>query len=187
MVDFKALVRDDKRQELASFHSCNLNVVPGGFVYRHARSLQHRGRRASRERFPEAAETVVADFDAIGAIVPLIPWADTLMVTRGILRSVIPPATSKAIVLRASGGPSVLRELSNERLAVDVEDAVRVNAAALAVQVFVGGEHETQSIENLTRLVDRGTRYAAGVHSSTSRVSPGTSILPLRMRLRSCA
>ena len=92
-------------------------------------------------------------------IKPLIEWSDALFCTRGILRSVIPPATSKAIVLRASGGPSVLRELSNERLAVDVEDAVRVNAAALAVQVFVGGEHETQSIENLTRLVDRGTRY----------------------------
>jgi len=93
------------------------------------------------------------------SIVPLIPWADTLMLTRGILRSVIPPATTKAIVLRASGGPSVLKELSDERLAVAVEDAVRLNAAALAVQVFVGGEHETQSIENMTRLVDLGTRY----------------------------
>jgi putative autoinducer-2 (AI-2) aldolase len=93
------------------------------------------------------------------SIVPLIPWADTLMLTRGILRSVIPPATGKAIVLRASGGPSVLKELSDERLALDVEDAVRLNSAALAVQVFVGGEHETQSIENMTRLVDAGMRF----------------------------
>ena len=93
------------------------------------------------------------------SIVPLIPYADTLMLTRGILRSVIPPSTTQSIVLRASGGPSILKELSNERLAVDVEDAARLNVAAMAVQVFVGGEHETQSIRNLTRLVDLGTRF----------------------------
>jgi putative autoinducer-2 (AI-2) aldolase len=102
------------------------------------------------------------------SIVPLIPWADTLMLTRGILRSVIPPATRAAIVLRASGGPSVLKELSNERLAVDVEDAVRLNAAALAVQVFIGGEHETQSVHNLTRLVDLGARYGIPVLAVTA-------------------
>jgi putative autoinducer-2 (AI-2) aldolase len=93
------------------------------------------------------------------SIVPLIPWADTLMLTRGVLRSLIPPASRSSIVLRASGGPSVLKELSNEEIAVDIEDAVRLNASALAVQVFVGGEHETQSIHNMTRLVDAGMRY----------------------------
>ncbi len=93
------------------------------------------------------------------SIVPLIPWADTLMLTRGVLRSLIPPASHSSIVLRASGGPSILKELSNEEIAVDIEDAVRLNASALAVQVFVGGEHETQSIHNMTRLVDAGMRY----------------------------
>jgi len=102
------------------------------------------------------------------SIVPLIPYADTLMLTRGILRSVIPPAATKAIVLRASGGPSVLKELSNEEIAVDVEDAVRLNAAALAVQVFVGGEHETKSIHNMTRLVDLGTRTGIPVLAVTA-------------------
>jgi putative autoinducer-2 (AI-2) aldolase len=102
------------------------------------------------------------------SIVPLIPYADTLMLTRGVLRTLIPPATRAAIVLRASGGPSVLKELSNEVLALDIEDALRLNAAALAVQVFVGGEHETESIHNLTRLVDAGNRYGVAVLAVTA-------------------
>jgi putative autoinducer-2 (AI-2) aldolase len=102
------------------------------------------------------------------SIVPLIPHADTLMLTRGVLRSVIPPDTRAAIVLRASGGPSVLKELSDERIAVDIEDAVRLNAAALAVQVFVGGAHETQTIANLTRLVDLGQRFGIPVLAVTA-------------------
>src|SRR6202163_4971513 len=59
------------------------------------------------------------------SIVPLLPYADALMTTRGMVRSTIPPAAAPPIVLRASGGPSVLRELSNEQLAVGMEDAVR--------------------------------------------------------------
>ncbi|HEX4961987.1 MAG TPA: 3-hydroxy-5-phosphonooxypentane-2,4-dione thiolase [Thermoanaerobaculia bacterium] len=93
------------------------------------------------------------------SIVPLIPYADTLMLTRGVLRSLIPPAARSSVVLRASGGPSILKELSNEEIAVDIEDAIRLNASALAVQVFVGGDFETRSIHNMTRLVDAGMRY----------------------------
>lgn len=89
-------------------------------------------------------------------IVPLAPHADALMATRGIVRSVIPATSDNALVLRASGGPSILKELSDERIAMDMDDAVRIDAAAVAVQVFVGGEHETRSVENMTRLVDRG-------------------------------
>ena len=91
-------------------------------------------------------------------VVPLAPHADTLMLTRGILRSVIPPTYTGGIVLRASGGPSILKELSNEQIALSIDEAVRLNAAAMAVQVFVGGENESQSIHNLTRLVDMGNR-----------------------------
>jgi putative autoinducer-2 (AI-2) aldolase len=101
-------------------------------------------------------------------ILPIAPYADTLMLTRGILRSVVPPSYTRAIVLRASGGPSILRELSNEHIAVDIEDAVRLNAAALAVQVFIGGEHETQSVHNMTRLVDMGMRYGIPVLAVTA-------------------
>jgi putative autoinducer-2 (AI-2) aldolase len=93
------------------------------------------------------------------SILPLTPFADTLMLTRGILRSIVPPSTSKSIVLRVSGGTSILKELSNEALAVDIEDAVRLNVSAMAVQVFIGGEHERESIINMTRMVDLGTRH----------------------------
>lgn len=92
-------------------------------------------------------------------ILPLLRYADTLMLTRGILRSVIPATFTKGIVLRASGGPSVLKELSNEQIALDMEEAIRLNAAGVAVQVFIGGQYETQSVHNLTRLADAGHRY----------------------------
>jgi putative autoinducer-2 (AI-2) aldolase len=101
-------------------------------------------------------------------IVPLVPFCDALMLTRGILRTTIPSSTSKGMVLRASGGPSILKELSNEQIAVDMEDALRLNVAALAVQVFIGGEFETQSIHNMTRLVDMGNRYGIPILGVTA-------------------
>jgi putative autoinducer-2 (AI-2) aldolase len=101
-------------------------------------------------------------------IVPLAPYADALMLTRGILRTTIPPACTKPIVMRASGGPSILKELSNEEIAVDMEDAIRMNVAAVAIQVFIGGEHETRSVHNMTRLVDAGLRYGIPVLAVTA-------------------
>ena len=101
-------------------------------------------------------------------IVPIAQYADALMLTRGILRSTIPATHRGGIVLRASGGPSILKELSNERIALDMEDAVRMGAHAVAVQVFVGGEHETQSVENMTKLVDAGYRYGIPVLGVTA-------------------
>ena len=101
-------------------------------------------------------------------ILPLAPYADALMLTRGILRTTVPSSYQKGVVLRASGGPSVLRELSNEQIALDMEDALRLNAAAVAVQVFIGGEFETQSIYNLTRLVDAGNRFGVPVLGVTA-------------------
>jgi putative autoinducer-2 (AI-2) aldolase len=90
------------------------------------------------------------------------------MLTRGVLRSVIPPSFNKATVLRASGGPSILKELSNERIAMDMEDALRVNACAVATQVFIGGEFETQSITNLTQLIDQGLKAGMPVLGVTA-------------------
>jgi putative autoinducer-2 (AI-2) aldolase len=81
------------------------------------------------------------------------------MLTRGILRSIVPPSVSQSIVLRVSGGTSILKELSNEEIAVDIEDSIRLNVCAMAVQVFIGGEYERQSIINMTKMVDFGTRY----------------------------
>jgi putative autoinducer-2 (AI-2) aldolase len=99
---------------------------------------------------------------------PLIPSADALMLTRGILRSVIDPSHTNAVVMRASGGPSILKELSDERIAVDMEDAIRMNVSAVAVQVFIGGANETQTVNNMTRLVDMGMRYGMPVLGVTA-------------------
>jgi len=92
-------------------------------------------------------------------IVPLMYYADAIMLTRGILRTTVPPTINKPIVMRCSGGPSILKELSNEELAVDIEDAIRMNVSAITLQVFIGGEFETRSVHNMTRLVDMGLRY----------------------------
>jgi 3-hydroxy-5-phosphonooxypentane-2,4-dione thiolase len=102
------------------------------------------------------------------SIVPLLPYADALMTTRGMVRSTIPPTSRTPVVLRASGGPSILKELSDELVAVSMEDAARLNAAMVAVQVFIGGEHETQSVHNMTRLVDEGQRYGIPVLAVTA-------------------
>jgi 3-hydroxy-5-phosphonooxypentane-2,4-dione thiolase len=92
------------------------------------------------------------------SIVPLIPHADVLMCTRGALRAVIPPSATKAVVLRCSGGQSILTELSREAVAVDIEDAVRLNAAAITTQIYIGAQYEHQSIKNLIQLIDSGNR-----------------------------
>ena len=101
-------------------------------------------------------------------IVPLLPYVDALFCTRGILRSVIPSAPAIPVVLRASGGPSILRELSDEEIAMDMEDALRLNSCGVGVQVFVGSENETKSVHNMTRLVDAGLRYGVPVLGVTA-------------------
>ncbi len=103
------------------------------------------------------------------SIVPLLPQCDALFCTRGILRSLIPADCAKPMVLRASGGPSILREeLSDEQIAMDMDDAVRLNAAGVGIQVFIGGEHETRSIHNMTKLVDAGLRAGIPVMGVTA-------------------
>ncbi len=92
------------------------------------------------------------------SIVPLIPHADVMMCTRGALRSVVPPSATNALVLRCSGGQSILTELSRETIAVDIEDAIRLNAAAITTQIYIGAEYEHQSIKNLIQLIDSGNR-----------------------------
>jgi putative autoinducer-2 (AI-2) aldolase len=92
-------------------------------------------------------------------IVPLMYYADAIMLTRGTLRTSVPSTLNKPIVMRCSGGPSILKELSNEELAVDIEDAIRMNVSAVTLQVFIGGEFETRSVHNMTRLIDMGLRY----------------------------
>jgi putative autoinducer-2 (AI-2) aldolase len=101
-------------------------------------------------------------------ITPLIPYADTLMLTRGILRSSVDPTNNVPIVLRASGGASVLKELSNEGVTTSIEEAVRLNACAVAVSVYVGSEHEKETLMNLSHLVDEGERFGMPVLAVTA-------------------
>lgn len=103
------------------------------------------------------------------SILPLLPFCDALFCTRGVLRSVIPAETQKPICLRASGGPSILREeLSDEQIALDMDDATRLNAVGVGIQLFIGGEHETRSVHNMTRLVDAGIRSGIPVMGVTA-------------------
>lgn len=101
-------------------------------------------------------------------IEPLIEYADSLMLTRGILRTSVEPNISIPIVLRISGGTSILKELSNEEITTSIEDAIRLNASAVAVSIFVGGEYEKQTLLNLAKAVDEGERYGIPVLAVTA-------------------
>ena len=91
-------------------------------------------------------------------IVPLTEHADCIMCTRGVLRSCIPPHVNKPVSLRFSAGTTVLNDLNDECI-LDIEDAIRLNASALAIMVSVGGQYEAKTIENLVRTADMGARY----------------------------
>lgn len=162
--------------------SPEIPVEKHGFFLKGASSLDWGMKnRLSRVFNPETGRTVMLAIDhgyfqgpTSGLeridlnIVPLAPMADALMLTRGILRTTIPPVTNRAIVMRASGGPSILKELSNEEIAVDIEDAIRMNVSAIAIQVYVGGEFETRTIHNMTKLVNIGLRYGIPVLAVTA-------------------
>ena len=130
--------------------------------------------RLARIFDPDSGRTVMLAFDHgyfLGptsglermdlSIVPLVPYTDVLMCTRGALRSIIPPDSGKAVCLRMSAGVSILKELSDEILGVAIEDAVRLNASAITTQAHVGGLHERQTLDNLSRLINAG--LAAGI------------------------
>lgn len=93
------------------------------------------------------------------AIPPLMQYVDCLMCTRGGLRTCITPEVNKPVVMRCSTGATILKELSDEVLGVSVEDALRMNAAAVTTQVYIGGPHERESLDNLGRLINEGMRY----------------------------
>jgi 3-hydroxy-5-phosphonooxypentane-2,4-dione thiolase len=152
----------DRPQRSEGFHIKGAAQLDFGMRHRLARIFRRDGRTVMLAFDHGYFQGPTSGLERVDlSIVPLAPFADALMATRGIIRSVIPAASENALVLRASGGPSILKELSDERIAMDMDDAVRIDAAAVAVQVFIGGEHETQSVENMTRLVDRG--LASGI------------------------
>jgi 3-hydroxy-5-phosphonooxypentane-2,4-dione thiolase len=167
--------------EGARYHAGTPQAAPGFFLKGSHQLDWGMKNRLARTFNPQSGHTVMLAVDhgyfqgpTTGleridlAIVPLIPYCDALFCTRGILRSVIPAEAQKPMVLRASGGPSILKELSDEQLAMDMEDAVRLNAAGVGIQVFVGGEFETRSIHNMTKLVDAGLRVGMPVMGVTA-------------------
>ena len=101
-------------------------------------------------------------------VIPLLPYADALMITRGGLRNWIPPEIEKPVVLRVSGGQSILKELSNEIITTSIQDAVRINASAVTCSVYIGGEYEKQSIENLSKIINEGEDHGMPVLAVTA-------------------
>jgi putative autoinducer-2 (AI-2) aldolase len=102
-------------------------------------------------------------------ISPLLPFADSIMLTRGILRTSVRPESCVPVVLRVSGGSSIIGEdLSKEAVIASIEDAIRLNASCLAVSVFIGSKYEHQTLTNLARLVDEGERYGIPILAVTA-------------------
>ncbi|MEF7562392.1 3-hydroxy-5-phosphonooxypentane-2,4-dione thiolase [Bacillus infantis] len=130
--------------------------------------------RLSRIFNPKTGKTIMLAFDhgyfmgptsgleRIDLLVPrLEKYVDCLMGTRGAIRSSVPPSFNKAIALRASSGSSILQnDLSHESMVVDIEDAVRMNASAIAIQTFIGADGQKETIEELNKAVNLGMRYS---------------------------
>ncbi len=106
--------------------------------------------------------------DLKSTIDPLLAYADALMITRGMLRACVDPNSQVPIMLRVSGGASILTELSNEGLTCDIKDALRLNVSGITLSIFVGGEGERQSLLNLGKLVDWGNKYGVPTMAVTA-------------------
>lgn len=138
--------------------------------------------RLSRIIKPETGRTVMLAVDhgyflgplsklenARETIKPLIPYADALMLTRGILRTSVDPGASVPIVLRVSGGNSIVgKDLSREGITTSMEEAIRLNVAAVALSIYVGTEYEHQTLMNLACLVDEAQTYGMPVLAVTA-------------------
>jgi 3-hydroxy-5-phosphonooxypentane-2,4-dione thiolase len=102
-------------------------------------------------------------------IKPLLSHADSIMLTRGILRTSVSPESNVPIVLRVSGGSSIIGEdLSNETIVTSIDEAIKLNASCLALSVFVGSKYESQTLTNLAKLVDEGQRFGIPVLAVTA-------------------
>lgn len=102
-------------------------------------------------------------------IKPLLPYSDALFVTRGVLRSCVPPDSGVPIILRVSGGTSIVgNDLANECLTTTIEEAIRLNASAVGLSVFIGSDYEHQTLKNLAQLVNDAERYGIPVMAVTA-------------------
>ena len=102
-------------------------------------------------------------------IEPLLPYADAVFITWGVLRSSVDPDKSKPVILRVSGGTSMVgKDLSNEGITTSMEEAIRLNVAAVGISIFVGSDYEKESLLNLSKLVDEGEKYGIPVMAVTA-------------------
>ncbi len=102
-------------------------------------------------------------------IAPLLPHADSLMLTRGVLRTSVDPGYPIPVVLRVSGGSSIIgKDLSNEKITTSVKDAIRLNVSALAMSIFVGAPYEHESLVSLGNLVNEGEEYGIPILAVTA-------------------
>lgn len=102
-------------------------------------------------------------------IAPLLPYSDALFATRGVVRACVDPADRTPIILRVSGGTSMVgADLANEGITTSMEDAVRLNVSAVGISVFIGTEYEKESLLNLGKLVDEGEKYGIPVMAVTA-------------------
>ncbi len=100
---------------------------------------------------------------------PIVEYADAIFITRGVLRSSVDPDKSKPIILRVSGGTSMVgKDLANEGITTSMEEAIRLNVAAVGISIFVGSEYEKDSLLNLAKLVDEGEKYGIPVMAVTA-------------------
>ena len=102
-------------------------------------------------------------------IKPLLPFCDALFITRGVLRSAVEPVGSKPIILRVSGGTSMVgKDLANEIITTSIEEIIRLNASAVGISVFIGSEYEKQTLRNLSELVNECENYGIPVMAVTA-------------------
>ncbi len=163
---------DAKKTQDKNFSLDIPQETPGFFLKGSAHLAWGMKNRLSRIFNPETGRTVMLAFDhgyILGptsgiermdlAIPPLSKIADCLMCTRGALQTCIQPEVKNPVVLRCSTGATILKDLSDEVIGVTVEDALRFNASAVTTQVYIGGTHERETLDNLARLINTGNRY----------------------------
>ena len=100
---------------------------------------------------------------------PLLPYADSLMLTRGVLRTSVDANFPIPVVLRVSGGASIIgKDLSNETITTSIKEAIRLNVTALALSIFLGAQYEHESLVSLSKLVNEGEEYGIPVLAVTA-------------------
>jgi len=100
---------------------------------------------------------------------PIVQYADAVFITRGVLRSSVDPDKAKPIILRVSGGTSMVgKDLANEGITTSMEEAIRLNVSAVGISIFVGSDYEKESLLNLSKLVDDGEKYGIPVMAVTA-------------------